>query len=169
MGQERPIALSSGLERLNELIAWRGVPERGLSDHTLNALRECRLNLIQLDMIWTATVAEAERAVARAREQVENSAIPLFGAREPKEALALEKEIIGQLQKAADQQAKSWKKLTERLRSMHDSKPHAAQGELPFIQANPWPGLNGTEPFALIPRGHQPGTKKAADAQITND
>lgn len=107
--------MTAGVERLNALVAWWGVPAaagNGAMDRQMK-----RFQQFASDLQKTSSDAYSGemKALFSSNERLGRSVQELFQCRRPQEVLAAESEILARVLEGASLQARRWTELTQRL------------------------------------------------------
>jgi hypothetical protein len=108
-------ALTAGVERLNALLGWWGVPIASGTEMTDSQMKRLQRFASDLQRAYGDAYSSQVAALFSSNERLVRSFQDLLRSRRPQEVLAAESEILATFLEGASLHAKRWAELTQKL------------------------------------------------------
>ncbi len=107
--------LTTGVERLNALIAWWGVPAANGNGAMDGQMKRFQQFVSDLQKTSSDAYSGEMKALFNSNDRLGRSVQELFQCRRPQEVLAVESDILASFLEGASLQARRWTELTQKL------------------------------------------------------
>lgn len=107
--------MTTGVERLNALMAWWGVPAASGNGAMDGQVKRFQQFVSDLQKTSSDAYSGEMKALFSSNERLGRSFQELFQCRRPQEVLAAESEILASFLEGASLQARRWTELTQKL------------------------------------------------------
>ena len=104
-----------GLDRLNALFAWWGVPTAGGNGNIDGQMKRFQVFASDLQRTYGEAYSHQMEALFTANQRLVSSLQELARCRQPQDVIAAESDILATLLEGAALQAKTWAELTQKV------------------------------------------------------
>jgi hypothetical protein len=119
-----------GLERLNALFNWWGMPNSGAGANIEAQIKRFQSFAADLQRTYGEAYSAQLKALYTANERLARSFQELAHCRQPQEVIAAESNILATLLEGASLQAKTWADVTQKIQACCASMAREAAEEM---------------------------------------
>ena len=123
-------AMTAGIEKMNALIAWWGLPATNASGAVERHMQRWQTFAKDLQKAYVDAYSAEVTAAFDGNDRLGRSFQELLQCRQPQEFVAAESEIFALLLERASLRAKRWAELTEKLQDCCATMARDAAGDL---------------------------------------
>jgi hypothetical protein len=123
--------VTAGVERLNALLAWWGVPSTAVNGEINAQTKRFQQFVTDLQKTWGDAYSGQMDALLANNDRLMRSCQGLLSSRRPQEVVAAESDILTAFLEGASLHVKKWGELTQKLQDCWAAMARAAAEDLP--------------------------------------
>jgi hypothetical protein len=121
---------SMGLDRLNAVLAWWGIPNANINGQIDDQMKRLQTFASGLQKACGEAYSDQMRAPLSANERIATSLQELLRCRQPKDVIAAESIVLATILESASLQAKTWVQFTQKVQDCCAAMAREAADEI---------------------------------------
>lgn len=153
--------ITMGLDRLNALFAWWGVPAANGNGQIDGQMKRFQAFTSDLQKTYSEAYSRQMSALFAANERIAGSLQEFLRCRQPQDVIAAESNVLATIMEGASLQAKTWVELTQKVQDCCTAMAREAADE---IRQQATEGTGAKPPAKAAPSAAKEPSKQLAHA-----